>query len=205
MRKIGVLGGSFDPPHNGHLSISQQVLRRLNLEEVILIPAGRAPHKQNVAPENDRLQMCRLAVRGLRGLEVSDVEIRRGGLSYTIDTIRQLRGELGEDVASYFIIGGDTLPELPTWRGIRDLVEDTEWAIVQRPGYPRPDVESVRGRLDDKAVAKLSRSIVRLEDPCDVSSTEIRKRLAAGDDVNRLVRAPVLDYIRQRGLYGVKG
>lgn len=203
-KKIGILGGSFNPIHVGHLSIAQQVADALDLDNVLLIPAGRPPHKSagELAPARDRLEMCRLAAAGLRELEVSDIEIRREETSYTIETIRALREKLGSDDETFFIIGADTVRELPTWYRIEDLVELTRWAIVQRPKSPSPDFDALKEHLPAKAVRKLRRGLVRIKDPVDVSSTEIRKRLAAGKGTRGLLRKSVEEYILRRGLYG---
>ena len=204
MHKIGILGGSFDPIHIGHLSIAQQVSRALALETVWLIPAGAPPHKELAAPPADRLAMCRLAVQGLRGLHVSEIEAHKTTPSYTIETIQKLREQLGEAVQTYFIIGADTVPELPTWHRIDELAGMTRWAIVKRIWFPPPDFSALRGKLSDATVDILAQSVVKIDELVDVSSTEIRQRLAAGDHVRGLLRRPVLEHIQRRRLYGAR-
>ncbi len=203
MRKIGVLGGSFDPIHNGHISIAQQAAARAGLEKVLLIPTGVPPHKDpsGLAPAPDRLIMARLACRSMRRLEVSDIEVRNEGVSYTIDTVRELRKALGEDVRLYFIIGEDTVGELPAWRDAATLVAETEFVVVHRPGCQPADFEGVARELGPEAAEKLKDSVVKIEEPADVSSTEIRERLRRGEGIAGLVRAEVEEYIRDRGLY----
>ncbi len=198
---VGVLGGTFDPVHVGHLSIAQQVLRKLGLARALLLPAGRPPHKDPdlLAPAADRLAMVEAACRGMMGLEACAYEVERGGVSYTIDTLRWLAGAL--DGTLVFIIGADTLDELAAWRAAADLVREFEFAVVTRPGYqievPAPLQQLVGGDLAEK----LSASVVEIE-PAPVSSTAVRERLGSGEPVSGMVRAPVERYIRAHRLYG---
>jgi len=200
-RKLGILGGTFDPIHVGHLSVAQQVGDRLGLDRVVLVPSGRPPHKDcnAVAPARDRLEMARLAVRGLARLSVSDIEVRRAGPSYTIDTVRQLRSDMGEDNDYWFVIGADTVAELPTWHRATELLQEIRFAVAVRPGC-RPDFAPVEENLGPEAAMKLRRAVLDIE-PCDVSSTEIRRRLAHGEDVGGMIRANVAALIRRRNLY----
>ena len=202
--KIGVLGGSFNPVHLGHLSIAQQVVSNLKLDKAILIPAGLPPHKDSakMASAEDRLEMCRIAVRGLHGLEVSDLEVRKQTTSYTIETIQALQKELPEGAKTWFIIGADTVPELPTWHRIQELVSLTNWAIVRRPKVRKPDFKEIADALSEESARRLEAGLVQIEEPVDISSTEIRQRLEAGDHVRGLLRKDVEEYIRKKGLYG---
>lgn len=200
-RRIGILGGSFDPIHAGHVSIAQQVADRLELDEVILVPAGRPPHKTpgELAPAADRLEMVRLAIRGLHRLSASDVELRREGVTYTIDTVRELREALGPAHGYFFIIGADTVAELPSWHRAEELLTETEFVVVERPGHGA-DFGPVEGQLGPEAAALLRRGIVDTG-PCDVSSTRVRELAAAGRDIAGLVHADVAAHIRDKGLY----
>jgi nicotinate-nucleotide adenylyltransferase len=206
-QKIGVLGGSFDPIHVGHLAIAQQVANALSLKTVLLIPAGRPPHKSLSASPEERLAMCRLAVANLRGLDVDDCELHRDGVTYTIDTIGQLQERLG-GAETYFLIGADTVPELPTWHRIEELVALTNWAIVERPGFPPADFAALEAapndvpRLSADAVRRLRAGVVKLDEPVEIASSEIRRRLAEDDHVRGLLRGTVLNYIHEKGLYG---
>ena len=200
-RSSGILGGAYDPVHNGHLSIAQQVLARSGLDRVLLVPAALPPHKDQtaMAPGADRLQMVRLAVSGLRGLEASDIEFRRAGPSYSIDTVRALMEHWPDD-RFVFIIGADTVPELPAWHQARLLIELVDWAVVPRPGCGLDDLSMIESSLGSAAADKLRRAVVRVE-AVDLSSTEVRRRLQAGQPIGRMVRSAVVDYIRARGLY----
>jgi len=205
-KRFGVLGGSFNPVHVGHLSIAQQVRNALELECVFLLPAAVSPHKQSdsdMASPQDRLEMCRRAIRNLNGLAVSALELRRGGVSYTIETARILRDAYGKDAEIRFIIGSDSLVELPIWREAEELVCIADFAIVDRREDPIVEKlwEQVREKLGGEAEEKLRQSVVRIE-RVDVSSTLIRQILRAGEKVPGYLRRDVEDYIREKGLYG---
>ncbi len=201
VRRIGIFGGTFDPIHVGHLSVAQQVGVRLDLDEIVLIPSGQPPHKRSkaMAPAVDRLEMTRLAAGGLARLSVSDTEVRRAGPSYTIDTVRELRKEMGEDNEYWFIIGADTVAELPTWQLSAQLMQEIEFAVAVRPGC-EPDFAPLEENLDANVARKLRRAILEIE-PCDISSTEIRRRVATGEDIRGMVRADVAALISKKGLY----
>jgi nicotinate-nucleotide adenylyltransferase len=205
-KRFGVLGGSFNPIHVGHLSIAQQVRTALNLECVFLIPAAVSPHKQSdpdMASPQDRLEMCQRAIRNLHGLAVSALELRRGGVSYTIETARELRDAYGKGAEIRFIIGSDSLVELPLWREADELLRIAEFAIADRREEPIKDKlwEHIRERLGRSAEAKLRQSVVRIE-RIDVSSSLIRQLLRSGEKIPGYLRKDVEEYIRGKGLYG---
>ncbi|MBI4577869.1 MAG: nicotinate (nicotinamide) nucleotide adenylyltransferase [Planctomycetes bacterium] len=190
-KPIGLLGGSFDPPHRAHLAMARAVRAARSLERVLLVVAPAPPHKEGrpLAPYEDRLHMVRLAIRGHAGLEASDLERGRTGPSYTVDTLRELLAR--SDSPLEFIVGGDTVPELPTWREPAELGRLATFVAVQRPGVPAGGLPAPPGFR-----------LVRVEFPPDaVSSTEVRRRVAAGLPVEDLVGARVAAYILQRGLY----
>ena len=203
MRKIGLLGGSFDPIHNGHLSVAQQAAAELGLEKVLIVPAGTPPHKDphSLAPARDRLIMARLACRNMRGLEICDIEVRRDGPCYTIDTVRELGRACGEGTKLVLILGEDSVGELPTWKDAGKLVEEAGFAIVHRPRCPPADFERLAAELGSTAAERLKGSVLKITRPADVSSTEIRRRVRRGESIAGLVRAEVEDYINERGLY----
>ncbi len=185
--RIGVLGGSFDPVHLGHVALAEAARDRLRLDRVLLVPAACQPLKPGgpCASAEDRYAMVRLAVRGRPGLEASDLEIRRPGPSYTVDSLREIRAGLPPEADVFLLLGADAMADLPRWReadGIRRL------AVVvgcSRPGCPPP-----RG------------SALGLEaDTPEVSSTEVRSRAAAGEPLAGLVPDDVAAFIEARGLY----
>ena len=201
--RVGLLGGSFNPPHLGHLALAQAARERLDLDEVILIPAARPPHKpdeRDMASPADRLAMTRLAADAA-GLEVSPVELERSGPSYTIDTVRALRRQRPED-AFVWIIGADTIGELPTWKEAGTLLREVTFAAVNRPGH---DVEAGLGllaeRLGAEAAAAVRANLVTME-PRPISSTEVRRRVLRGEPWEDLVPPAVAEFIRAEGLYG---
>ena len=197
--KIGVLGGTFDPVHLGHLAIAEEARLSQGLSEVIMVPAGQPVMKPDeyVTPAEHRLNMLRLAIEGKPGLRVSDIEILRSGPSYTVDTIAQMRNSSGANVDLYFIIGWDSLAQLPEWREPSRIIEMCRLIAVPRPGYRRPDM----GKLERK-IPGISGKTILLDKPLiDVSASAIRKILASGESVERFVPAPVAEYIRKYNLY----
>lgn len=204
LQRFGLLGGSFDPVHIGHLSIAQQVRDALNLEKVILLPAFRVPHKsRDQASPEDRLEMCRRAVFNLHALDVSDFEIARGRVNYTVETARTVRAAYGKDAEIYFLIGSDSLADLPSWFEIRELLTLLRFAIAER--REAPILESLwtrlRAELGAENEALLRAGVVKIQ-RVDVSSTQIRDLLKAHEKIPGYLRRDVEDYIRKKGLYG---
>lgn len=188
MRKIGILGGTFNPPHIGHLIIANEVRHALGLEEVRLMPTATPPHKTTSgdATEGQRLDMVSLAVSGIEGLTKSAFEIERGGVSYTYDTMKQLAA-LEPDVHFHFIIGADMIDMLADWYRIDELMELVTFVGVGRPG----------------AIGKTKYPITMVDIPeIALSSSLIRHRIAEGQTVQLLIPEAVESYIRKEGLYG---
>ncbi|MBI3722863.1 nicotinate (nicotinamide) nucleotide adenylyltransferase [bacterium] len=201
--RTGILGGSFNPIHNGHLAIARAARAALGLDRVVLVISARPPHKQGdttLAPPEDRLAMARLAVLGEKGLEVSDLELEREGPSYTIDTVRSfLREDAGGEV--HFIVGADGLSLLSSWKEIHELLRIGGFAVVARPGFdPREEIERARPALGADAAERLLRGILPMT-PVAVSATEIRARVEEGRSIEGLVPEAVREYISARGLY----
>lgn len=210
----GVLGGTFDPIHLGHLHVAEQAAAILGLETVLLMPSARPPHKLtgHVTGNRHRLSMLRLAVDSRPVLTVSTLEYDRHGLSYTIDTLRSLRtGD--RPVDPVFLIGGDALAELHTWKEYRSILTEFDLAVIRRPEDPRDgdrlDPE-VRRRLVDYPVADPDLQpapgrggrIFRLEvDPVPISSTAVRRAAAIGAPIHGLVPLSVAKYIQDHQLY----
>jgi nicotinate-nucleotide adenylyltransferase len=202
-RRIGVFGGSFDPIHEGHLRAAEDARVALGLERVLLVPAGSQPLKGGHAPADHRLAMVRLAVEGRDGLEVSDAEVARPGTSYTVDTVREISKALGADVELCLLIGTDAVRDLPDWRDVQEIFSHARPVVLQRPGDGPVDWDDLAGRLTAGLAGRLRDSTVCLKRPVDVSSTEVRRRLAAGEPVSGLVPTAVEGYIRRHGLYGI--
>ena len=198
-KALGILGGSFDPVHTGHVALAMDVYEQLNLERVIFVPAYIAPHKvgQSYASAQDRYKMTELAVAGFRNFCVSDVELQRGNVSYTVDTMRELRRRYPESQEFYFIIGADSVPQLATWHEIDELFKLVKFAVVCRSGY---EEECKAARL---SFGKNAERIVLVKTPeYAVSSTQVRQHLAQGLPLDGLVAPAVAQYIKERGLYG---
>jgi nicotinate-nucleotide adenylyltransferase len=198
-RKVGILGGTFDPPHIGHLWLATLAADSLGLGHVLLMPAARPPHKGRNVISNaaDRVMMTRLAISGDPGLDLSLVELERPGPSYTVDSLAQLRAHLGDDVGLVLIMASDSFAEIESWREPARLLELAEWAVGPRPGTPLPDRGALRERFGSAAAR-----IHLLDGPSlDVSSSDIRGRVAAGRPIRYLVPRAVEELITVRGLY----
>lgn len=198
-RRVGILGGTFDPPHIGHLWLATLAVDGLGLDHVLLMPAARPPHKgaSTISNAADRVMMTRLAIGGDPALDLSLVEMERPGPSYTVDSLAQLRTHLGDDVGLVLIMAADSFAEIGTWREPDRLLELAEWAVGPRPGTSMPDRDSLRERFGPRA----SR-IHLLDGPSlDVSSSGIRARVAAGRPIRYLVPRAVEELIASRGLY----
>ncbi len=192
--RVGLLGGSFDPIHRAHLAMGEAALEQFALDCVLFVPCGAPPHKrpEALSPAEHRLAMVELATAGHPRFFPSRLEIDRPGPSYTVDTVEELLVQ-PEVRAVYLIIGGDSLAQLATWHRYRDLVRLCELLVAKRPGWPAP--ESVPEGVPRERV-----HILRLP-PMDVSATEIRRRVAAGESISGLVPPAVERYIAEHGLY----
>lgn len=199
---IALFGGTFDPIHFGHLIAARAVAEHLQLDRVVLIPSANPPHKQQLmpAPAADRLEMARLAVEGDSRFEVSDIEARRSGLSYTILTVEEYRRLIGPDVPLYWIIGGDSLAELHTWYRVEDLVERCTVVTAVRPGFETPDLSLLAQRLTKTQMERVRAGV--LPTPrIDISATDIRQRVRRGASIRHLTPESVRLYIERMGLY----
>ncbi|HLY18949.1 MAG TPA: nicotinate-nucleotide adenylyltransferase [Bryobacteraceae bacterium] len=186
--RLAIFGGTFDPIHNAHLALAREAVASFQTDRVWFIPAGRPPHKKGVthAPFEDRFHMVELACRGEPEFEASRLE-QGTASSYSIDTITKVRARLSEGDELFFLIGADAFAEIESWRRWHDVIRAVEFIVVSRPGHPYAVPEGA--------------TVHRLETvDLPVSSSEIRRRLAAGDQRVE-VPAPVLEYIRAKGLY----
>jgi nicotinate-nucleotide adenylyltransferase len=208
---VGLLGGSFDPVHAGHLHAARAALEAFDLERVVFVPAARAPHKpaRPTASDRDRWAMLALAIADEPRFELSDLELRRGGVSYTIDTVAALPAALGlpDDLEIYLILGSDNLPGLPRWHRAQELLERVRPIVVHRAGEPQRWLDALRSDLGAELFAKLEAGYLRLP-PVAASSTHVRARLTdPGHDPGREaleVPAPVREYIRTHAVYGAR-
>ena len=198
-KRVGILGGTFDPIHVGHLMTAEAVRDEYHLDKVIFIPAAVPPHKQNqdVTEAMHRYVMTVLATCSNPNFEVSDIEMNRTGPSYTIDTIRELLERFGEDTEFYFITGADAIQEIHTWDRIEELLEMCHFIGASRQGC-LPDVNQIKASFGELG----KRKIHRLETPeLEISSTDIRNRIKKGYSIKYIVPTAVEQYIYKQGLY----
>jgi nicotinate-nucleotide adenylyltransferase len=222
-QSLGILGGTFNPPHLGHLAVARHARQELGLQRVLLVPAHTAPYKSSASgavggaggvsagdpgPQH-RLRMCQLAVAGEEGLAVSAVEVERGGLSYTVDTLRSIHAS-HPNAQLTFIVGADTAGTLGSWREPAELLELAQLAVATRDGTARQrvlDALAAVERTGDGGSPEQHSAPGRvsfLEMPAiEVSSSQVRERVAQGEAIDRLVGPAVADYIAEQQLYRV--
>lgn len=187
--RIGLLGGTFNPIHNGHLKLAEEAHRQLSLDAVMLIPSYMPPHKEadDLLDAQQRLRMIELAISGNINFEIYRYEIDKEEKSYTVDTVEYIRSSCPEDTKIFFLIGADSLVELDTWKDIEKLSKLCHFIVCDRPGFNK---DSKYAWVDSIEIT-----------PVDVSSSEIRKRIRDGRDISGLLPEVVEDHIRENNLY----
>ena len=218
--KLGLLGGSFNPIHTGHLAIAGHVLDKLQLDRVLFIPTGDPPHKRDgsLAPAKDRYEMVRLAIADTPSFGLSDIELMRTGKSYTIDTVRTLQHQSSSSTDLYFLIGLDAFLDLPNWRSPQELLRLCRFVVVPRPGQsfqllatmpllPPLNLQALV-QLDTGESPRLdialpsSQGIICLPIPlCSTSASDIRQRIRSGTTLANLLPPLVESYILHHRLY----
>ncbi|MGI6256505.1 MAG: nicotinate-nucleotide adenylyltransferase [Anaerovoracaceae bacterium] len=200
MKKIGVLGGTFDPIHRGHISLAHDAMDQGGLDEVIFMPAKLQPFKTNeeVTPAEDRIAMLRLATEYVHGLTVSTIEMDMEGLSYTYLSLRKIRKALGEDHEIYFISGTDTYLKMGMWKEAEKLLTENAFIVGERPGYKSEELQECMKLYKDTYGTK---TIVINNKRLDISATDIRKRMRQGERIGDLVPEGVERYIYDHELY----
>ncbi|UCF93265.1 MAG: nicotinate (nicotinamide) nucleotide adenylyltransferase [Desulfobacterales bacterium] len=220
--RIGLFGGTFNPIHVGHLRAALEVKEEFALEKIFLIPAALPPHKErgHVVDAADRLQMIHLAVTPECGFSVSEVELRRTGISYTIDTVCHFKHILPAGTCLYLVMGLDAFLEIDSWKSYTDLLREVPLIVISRPAAAHPDPSSGWQTLGNYLQSKISAHYrFSASQSCylhaqgnqpihifavtalDISSTQIRKRIKQGRSIKFLVPEKVADYIQTRGLY----
>lgn len=190
---IGIFGGTFDPVHMGHLVTAEEVLDLLGLSGIIFTPSYLSPHKHHreVASARDRYEMVRLAIGENPRFSVDDLELARGGTSYTIDTVREMAARHGDDVLLNLVVGADLMLDFGSWKDPEQVLALTKVIVMSRPGFDLAAVpDEFRGRFEVAEVTRI-----------DISSTLIRERLSRGRSIRYLVPEAVEAYIRAKGLY----
>jgi len=186
--KVGILGGTFNPIHIGHLVLAEEARQKLKLDRVIFVPAYLPPHKasRGLAKAAQRYMMVKLAIKGNKYFRLSDIEIKRNGYSYTIDTLRELKKTLVKDKL-YFITGSDLLDYLDDWKGLREVVKIARFVVATRPGYPLKKLPAYISTLAIRAI--------------DISAFRIRQAIKKNRSIRYLVPREVYRYIERNKLY----
>jgi len=210
LNAIGIFGGTFDPIHIGHLRTCVELREYLQLEEMHMIPCARPAHREQpgISAIHRLAMLCR-AIEGEPGLRADDRELRRKGLSYTVDTLQELRHEKGDDCPLYLCVGMDSLANLDSWQRWQELTAFAHLVVVARPGWQLPKTGPVANWLEDKLAADMpllkqtpaGLVLIREMTLLPVSSTKLRQDLTAGHSVRYLVPDAALDYINQHHLY----
>lgn len=196
---VGILGGTFDPVHSGHLILAEVAREQLNLNEVLFIPAGQPWLKvdRTITPAEHRLQMLRLALDDTPYFRISEMEIQRSGPTYTIDTINALKERLSDEDELFFILGQDNLMQLPQWHDAPELIKLCYLVAAPRPGVKKPDLKALEAEIPG-----IRQRVMLMKEPLvDISATNIRERVARGLSVRHLVPEPVNRYIKEHRLY----
>ncbi len=200
MPEIGLMGGSFNPIHCGHVALARAALESGRVERVLFLPTGNPPHKkEGLADKFDRLRMVELAVEHEAGMAVCREEIDRDGVIYTVDTLAALKRKMPDCMLTY-LIGADTLRALGTWRRVETVIERCKFLVMMREGETREEVIRLAGLWTQRG-AQIDFLDAR---KMDISSTQIREQIQKGLPFERLVPQAVADYIHEHGLYGAK-
>ena len=219
--RIGLFGGTFNPIHRGHLWAASELIKQFNLDQIFLIPDALPPHKTSdlVAKADDRLEMINLAIADLPGLTVSDVELNRPGLSYTIDTIRHFKSTLAKDAGIYLIMGLDAFLEIHTWKSHQNLLDEIAFIVMARPGDDYVDAQQgwriletyLKSTLSSDSEFDADHACYTLEGKqpvyicdikaLDISSTKIREMIKKKKSIENFVPHEVAEYIQLKGLY----
>lgn len=199
-KRLGIMGGTFDPIHQGHLIAAEWVKNSLQLDEVLFIPTGKPAHKRSdeVTEGNSRFHMVQLAIESNPDFSVSNMEIERAGVTYTYDTILHLKETYGEETKLFFIIGADSLLDVHGWYKADELLEKVSFCAVTRPGFSDQAILKEKKRLEDEKGGTIHLVEIPL---IEISSTLIRSRRREGLSVKYLVPDNVFSYIIEKGLY----
>lgn len=209
MELIGLFGGTFDPVHRGHIQMARSAQSLLGLDTLYLVPCHQPPHRDTPQLTSEqRLALLQLAISDVPGLLIDDRELHRNGPSYTVDTLREWRAEQGDSVSLVLIMGMDAYAQLPSWHEWQSLLSLCHIAVLSRPDYAPPE-QGVLHQWLQPSIAPIRQApaghVVLLQQPLvPVSATEVRRRLAADENVDDLLSPAVLNYIVQKQLYGYK-
>lgn len=196
--KIGLMGGSFDPIHNGHLVLAEQVRTRFQMDKILFIPSGNPPHKEANASKEDRYNMTKLAIEDNEFFEISRIELDQEHKSYAIDTVKRMRDMYGDDAEVFFITGADAIIDLPTWKNFDELLSICKFIGSTRPGVEETDLSAQINAL----VKDYKADITITQVPAlAISSTDIRRRIKYNLSIKYLLPAKAEAYIYEHHLY----
>ena len=200
--RIGIYGGTFDPVHMGHIETARMAMESASLDRVIFVPNRKNPLKTSapVAEDNERLEMLLLSAEAHPHFLVSDIELRRDGPSYTVDTLKEIRSELPEETDLLFLAGSDSLISFPSWHCVESVFDFAEVLIFSRREFPFERLEELRGKLSDKSLARIETGFLHIP-YIDISSTGLRAAVASAPPWPEALPLSVLEYIRYNGLY----
>lgn len=199
MTKIGIIGGTFDPVHLGHLAVAEEACRQVGLAEMIFLPAGHPYFKAAalISPAEHRIKMLELAIADKPQYKISLLEIQRPGPSYAVETVAKMKSQRRPEDQIFFIMGWDSLQTLPRWEQPARLISLCQIIAAPRPGYSKPEID-----LIEKDLPGISQRTIVMEKPLvNISATEIRERVRRGLPVDTMVPSPVAKYIKEKGLY----
>ena len=203
--KIALFGGTFDPIHLGHTTVAADAAEHIGAEKIVFVPAKRSPLKGFLprANDNHRFKMISLAIAGKKNFQVSDYELKRPAPSYTLATIRKFQADYGSKTSIHWLIGADGVDDLAYWYKVPELIDACNLTTMCRAGCESPDFAKFEKIWGRQRIEKLQRNIVQTP-LVDISSTEIRNRIAKNDDLSKMLHPDVADYIRKNGLYQSK-
>lgn len=190
--RICLFGGTFDPPHIGHLLVAQTVCEAEDFDKILFIPAFQPPHKREITPVDERISMLKLAVEGNPNFEISDVELKRKGVSYTIDTVKAIKTEMSlKNNEIFYLIGSDSLLEFQHWKEPEGILNECQVIVAIRPGFRPSDIPSwILQRIQFANIPRF-----------EISSTNIRHRWVENKTIRYMVTLPVWEYIEKNNLY----
>ena len=199
--KIGIFGGSFDPVHQGHLIIAEHVLETFELDRVIFVPAAQSPHKPNppIAPPKQRVEMLKLAIAGHSAFEVSTVEIDRGEISYTVDTLQALNAQY-PDTDWYLVLGADAVQHFDRWREPEKILQQCQLIVCHRGGFGKPDLSALKNVASAEQLSSVANNVADCP-LIEISSSEIRSRIANHRSIRYLTPRAVEKYILTNNVY----
>ena len=201
-KKIILYGGTFDPVHLGHTNVAAAASEYIQADKLIFVPAKRSPLKKTfpITSGQNRLNMISLAIANLKNSEVTDYELKGSVPSYTLDTIKHFLDEYGKHAKIYWLLGADSIDELPYWHGIKELIDLCNLSVMYRAGFDAPEFEKFKDEFGIARIKKLQQNIVPTP-LIDISSTQIRKRLTTGHNLSDMLAPEVANYIKTHNLY----